>query len=150
MNANRTANAVLIAGYLVQAGCGGSLAEPTDADQQVRAAMLILGREYGAYTMQHNGVPPNDEAALRAYLQSRLEDLSIYNVKSPDDLLGNGRDGQPLGVVYGAKIATADRPEYDWAAYEQTGVGGKRLASDSRGGVYELDAAEFSRQLSGK
>ena len=112
--------------------------------------MLVLGREYGAYTTQHNGVPPKDEAALRGYLQSRLEDLKIYNVKSPDDLLGKGRDGQPLQVVYGAKIATADRPEYFWAVYEQTGVGGKRLASDSRGGVYELDAAEFSKQLPGR
>jgi hypothetical protein len=144
VNANRTTDVVVIAACLVQVGCGGSSAAPTGEDQNVRGAMLVLGREYGAYTTQHNGVPPKDEAALRGYLQSWLEDLSICNVKSPDDLLGKGRDGHPLQVVYGAKMPALERLEYIWAAYEQTGVDGKRLASDSRGGVYELDVAEFS------
>jgi len=140
----------LAVAVLAQLGCGGSPAAPTGADRQVRAAMTVLSQQYGAYATEHNGTPPKDEAAFRGYLQSRLEDLSIYNVKSPDDLLVKGRDGQPLQIVYGAKMSIADRPEYIWAAYEQTGVGGKRLASDSRGGVYELDAAEFNKQLPGK
>jgi hypothetical protein len=72
--------------------------------------------------------------------------MSIYNVKSPDDLLGKGCDGQPLHVVYGAKIATADPPKYVWTAYDQTDSG-KRLARGSHGGVCEFDAVEFSKQL---
>jgi hypothetical protein len=57
VNANRTADVVLIAACLVQVGCGGSYAAPAGEDRQVRAAMLVLGRECGAYTMQHNGFP---------------------------------------------------------------------------------------------
>jgi hypothetical protein len=112
--------------------------------------MAILGREYGNFLNEHNNAPPKDEAAMRAYLQSRLGDLSAYGVKSEDDLLRAGRDGHPIQVIYGAKVAAPDRPEYPWAAYEQTGVDAKRLATDVRGGVHELDAEEFSKQFPGK
>ena len=90
-----------------------------------------------------------DESALRNYLQLHLVDLNSYGVKSVDDLLRAGRDGQPLKVIYGASVPVAARPEYAWVAYEQTAVDGKRLACDTRGGVYEITDEEYA-QLAGK
>jgi hypothetical protein len=50
-------------------------------------------------------------------------------------LLRTGRDGQPLVVIVGKKVENPERSPYPWAAYEKTGVDGKRLVSDTRGGV---------------
>ena len=112
--------------------------------------MKVLGLEYGSYLTEHNGAPPPDEAAMRAYLQSHMADLSEYGAKGVDDLLRLGRDGQPIKVICGAKIAAPDRSQYAWAAHEQTGVDGKRLVCDSRGGLYEVSDKEFTEQISGK
>jgi hypothetical protein len=87
---------------------------------------------------------------MRDYLQLRLVDLADFGVKSADDILRSGRDGKPLKVVVGGKVPTADRPEYVWAAYEQSATGGTRLACDSRGGVYELSEEEFEKQIGGR
>ena len=108
--------------------------------------MKLLGLEYGKFLVEHNA-PPKDEAALRAYLESRMSDLSAYGVKSVDDLMRSGRDGQPLQIIYGKTVSAPDRPDFPWAAYEQTGIDGTRLAVHSRGGVQELDAEQFSQQV---
>jgi hypothetical protein len=129
-------------------GCGGKDALTQD-DAQLRAAMTILGQQYGTY-LSEKGTPPPDEAALRSYLLSRLTAMSDYGVKSVDDLLRLGRDGQPFKLIYETKVPLPERPEYVWVAHEQVGVAGKRLACDSRGGVYELTDVEFSQQLAGK
>jgi hypothetical protein len=141
----------LPAGFLVAVGVSslgcGQGANSSGEEGQVRAAMVLLGREYGTYVGEHNGAPPKDETALRAYLESRLGELSAFGVNSVDDLLRAGRDGQPIQMIYGEKVVSPDRPEYPWAAYEQVGVDGKRLASDARGGIYEIGDEEFSRQI---
>jgi hypothetical protein len=132
---------------LVYCGCGANRASPA-GDRELRAAMTLLGREYGGYLAEKGAAPPNEEA-LRLYLQSRLVNLADYGVKSADDLVRAGRDGQPLKVIVGRKAPTLERPEYVWAAYEQSGVAGTRLACDSRGGVYEFTDEEFSKQFAG-
>jgi hypothetical protein len=129
-------------------GCGGGGASAA-GDAQIRAAMKLLGLQYGSY-LSETSAPPPDELALRKYLQSRLTVLSDYGVKSVDDLLCRGRDGQPLKIIYGNKAALLEHPQYVWVAYEQDGVAGKRLACDSRGGIYEVADAEYSQQLAGK
>jgi hypothetical protein len=129
-------------------GCGGKDASARD-DAQLRAAMTLLGQQYGSY-LSEKGAPPTDEAALRSYLQSRLTIMSDFGVKSVDDLLRIGRDGQPIQLIYGTKVPLPERPEYVWVAHEQVGVAGKRLACDSRGGVYEISDVEYSQQLAGK
>ena len=128
-------------------GCGGNASTASDA--QLRAAMKLLGLQYGSYLLE-KGAPPPDEPALRSYLKSRLTVLSDFGVKSVDDLLRPGRDGQPLKVIYGSKMPLREHPEYVWAAHEQVGVAGKRLACDSRGGIYEITDTEYSEQLAGK
>jgi hypothetical protein len=110
--------------------------------------MRIVADEYGEFLATHGGQPPADVAAMRTFLESRLPTLSAdYDVKSPDDLLASPRDGQPLVIVCGKKIAPPDSPETPWAAYEQTGVDGKRLASGVRYGPVELTPEEFARQI---
>jgi hypothetical protein len=135
--------AALVVAAATCSGCGGATA---GSDDQSRAAMKLLGIEYGRYLAAH-GSPPKDEAAWRAYLESRMSDLSAYGVKSVDDLLGKGRDGQPIQVIYGATVTAPHQTEYPWAAYEQTGVGGQRLAVNVRGGLQELAPDEFSKQV---
>jgi hypothetical protein len=128
-------------------GCGRSA--PPAGDAQLRAAMKLLGLQYGSYLADKGGPPP-DESALRNYLQSRLTVLRDYGVKSVDDLLRLGRDGQPLHLIYGRKVPLPEHPEYGWVAHELSGIDGKRLACDSRGGIYEITDAEFSQLLAGK
>jgi hypothetical protein len=140
----------LSATWLSVYGCDGSgSSAPAAGDRELRNAMILLGREYGGYLAEKGTAPP-DEEALRAYLQTRLVDLVDYGVKTADDLLRIGRDGQPLKVVVGSRIPTAERPEYAWSAYEQSSTAGIRLACDSRGGVYELTDDEFAKQFAGK
>jgi hypothetical protein len=111
--------------------------------------MKLLGLQYGSY-LSEKGAPPADETALRSYLNSRLAILRDFGVKSEDDLLPTGRDGQPLKVIYSSKVPLPERPDYVWVAHEQTGVSGNRLACDSRGGIYEITDTEYSQQLAGK
>jgi hypothetical protein len=76
--------------------------------------------------------------------------LSDFGVKSVDDLLRPGCDGLPLKVIYGNKVPLPEHPEYVWVAHEEAGIGGKRLACDSRGGIYEITDTEYSKQFTGK
>ncbi len=131
------------------ASCGGRKA-PTGGDAQARAALTVLGLQYGAFLGAHGGAAPPDDAAMRQFLESRLEELKTYNVASVDQLLTATRDGKPARFVCGKTIASADQPQYLWAAYEEEGAGGTRLASNTRGGVYELTAEEFAKQISPK
>lgn len=132
-------------------GCGGGAQPDVSSDEgQIRAALTLLGQEYGGYMASHNGQPPKDEASMRKHIEARLPELSeSYNVKSVDMLLRNGRDGQPLSVIVGRKVEVPEFSSYPWAAYEKTGVDGKRLVSDTRGGVYEIDDAQFAEHVPG-
>src|SRR6478735_505682 len=124
-------------------GCAGRAA--TASDTQLRAAMKLLGLQYGNYVAE-KGTPPPDEPALRSYLNSRLTILSDFGVKNVNDLLRPGRDGEPLKVIYGSKVPLPEHPEYAWVAHEEAGVAGKRFACDSRGGVYEISDTEYAKQ----
>jgi hypothetical protein len=129
-------------------GCSSDGASAQD-DAQLRATMTLLGLQYGTY-LSEKGAPPPDEPGFREYLQSRMAVLGDYGVKSADDLLRQGRDGQPFKVNYGIKNSLPERPEYVWAAYEQNGVAGMRLACDSRGGVHEITDVEYAQLFAAK
>src|SRR5215510_3913044 len=88
----RTAQAcVALVALATLAGCGGgSQPAPNSDEGQIRAAMTVLGMEYGGFMEKHGGAPPKDEAEMRKYLDSRLTELSEYNIKGVDMLLRNG------------------------------------------------------------
>ena len=132
------------------AGCSGGPSQPTGDEATARAALAGLGLKYGEYLNSHNGAAPADEAALRAHLESRMSELKGYGIKSPDDLLKSHRDGQPMTIVVGKTIPVPDMAGVFVAAYEQTGVGAKKLICNTRGGVFDLPAQEVAAQVSGK
>jgi hypothetical protein len=137
-----------ILGGFCLAGCGGgNPGNLSDRDRETSVILRIVALQYGDYLTSHGGAPPKDQTAFRKYLDARLDDLAAYNVKSSDEILTSPRDGQPLVIVCGKRIASPDAPESPWAAYEQTGVDGKRMAVSIRGGSYELTPEEFARQV---
>ncbi len=135
------------ASLLVAAGCGGQVS-PTggDADFQTRRSMSTLASFYGDYLSTY-GAPPKDEAAFRAFLEERSQGIERMDIGGVDGLLKSPRDGQPLVVIYGKRQAPADSPNTAWAAYEQTGVDGKRMAAAVRGVVDEFTADEIEIQF---
>jgi hypothetical protein len=106
--------------------------------------MSTLATFYGDYINSY-GAPPKDEAAFRTFLQERHQQIERMKLGGVDDLLKSARDGQPLVVIYGKKLAPPDSPTTPWAAYEKTGVEGKRLAAKVRGTVDELTGDEIAK-----
>jgi len=139
----------LLGSWLLSAGCGGGVS-PTggDADFQTRRSMSAVASFYGDYLSAH-GAPPKDEAAFRAFLQERSKQIERMNIGGVDGLLKSPRDEQPLVVVYGKRIAPPDSPHMPWAAFEQTGVDGKRMAAQVRGSIEELTTEEIEKLQAG-
>jgi hypothetical protein len=125
-------------------GCRDAAA-PAGNDALARRQVSLVAMLYGQYLQSHNNLPPADEAAFRSFLNeyggSRLKE---YNIDNLDKLLTSPRDGQPFGIVYGKRLAPADSPGTPWAAYEKTGVDGKRLAAQARGATVELTPEQFA------
>jgi hypothetical protein len=130
-------------------GCGNVSSPAPQSARETAVALKLVGLQYGEYVATNNGAPPKDLETYRKFVESRLADLVNYNVKNVDDILSSRRDGQPLALICGKKVFDPDQPDQLWAAYEQTGVDGKRMAANVRGGVVELSAEEFSRRLRG-
>jgi hypothetical protein len=128
-------------------GCGGGSTPAPQSTRETAVALKLAGLQYGEYVATNNGAPPKDLESFRKFLESRIADLVNYNVKSADDLLSSRRDGQPFVLICGKKVFDPDQPDMLWAAYEQTGVDGNRLAANVRGGVVELSAEEFARRI---
>ena len=140
--------AVLAVSLLACGGCGEKGAPGSQgSDQQTRVVMNVLSVFYGEYLSSHQETPPEDSDAFWKYLESRSEDLKMYKVESLEQLMTSPRDGQPFAIVCGERLAPSDSPGTPWAAYEQTGVNGKRMAVSVRGGAHELSADEFARQF---
>jgi hypothetical protein len=145
-----SASVVLALAALISAlscGCTSNAPVAVAGDRETGVLLRIVAIQYGEYLAMNRGTPPPDEAAFRKFLDSRPDVLASYNVKSPDEILKSPRDGQPFVIVCGKVIAPPDSPGTPWAAYEQTGVDGKRMAATVRGGIYELTPEDFARQL---
>ncbi|MEM8945140.1 MAG: hypothetical protein AAGD11_08150 [Planctomycetota bacterium] len=119
-------------------------------DRQTRILMSLLSVFYGEYLDSHRGIPPQDNAVFRAYMQSRSEELQRYNLQSLDQLLTSPRDGKPFEIVCGKRRAPSDSPDTPWAAYEQQGVDGVVMAVLVRGGVRDLSDAEIQQIVDGQ
>ncbi len=130
-------------------GCGGASSPAPQSARETAVALKLVGLQYGDYVTANNGAPPKDLESFRAFLETHVAELANYNVKNAEDILSSRRDGKPLAVICGKKVFDPDQPDSVWAAHEQTGVDGKRLAVTVRGGVVELTAAEFTRRIPG-
>lgn len=129
-------------------GCGAVSQQAPEGARETAVALKLVGQLYGEY-VSTTGAAPKDLESFRKFIDAHLPDLVNYNVKSADDILQSRRDGQPFALICGKKIFDADQPDMLWAAYEQTGVEGNRLASNARGGVVTLAGDEFTRRMPG-
>jgi hypothetical protein len=138
--------ALLTAVVLAITGCSsGNDFNAGSTERLTKVTMNVLSIIYGEYLDTHNGNPPKDIAEFRKYLESNAEDLKRYNVESLDQLLVSPRDGKPFVLICGKRSAPSDLPDMPWAAYEQNGIEGKRMAVQVRGGVHELTAEEIEK-----
>ncbi len=128
-------------------GCGKSTAVKFDESQ---ARMKTLALLFAEFVGSNNGRLPADEAQLKTFIrQKRGQSPAGGAVANPDDLFVSARDGQPLVIKYGQKAGVPGRiAPSTIIAYEQTGVGGKRLVVLPTGGVAELDADSFATAMS--
>jgi hypothetical protein len=148
MTATLLVTSLLVAALLVSGGCSSAKPGPNNDERMTRAILGVLSEFYGDYLQSHRGKPPKDNADFHKYLQSRAEDLKLYNVESPDQLINSRRDGRPLVIVSGRVVAPPDLPESPWAAYEQKGIDGIKFAVRVRGGIHELSEDEVSEIFS--
>jgi hypothetical protein len=127
---------VIFAGLFV-IGCGESTPPPYD-EKTLKAAdqfSKIAGAYKEAY--QRNGRPPASAEELKPFLKKHGE---------PNALLTSQLDGKPVVVIPGpAPNTPPEEGESAIIAYEQTGVGGKRMTVDSRGTIVFVSEAEFAR-----
>jgi hypothetical protein len=141
----RIGAAALLLGLAATLGCGGVSPTGGGDDFQTRRMLGLVATFYGDF-LSERGAPPKDEAAFRAFLQERSQRLERMKL-DVDTLLTSPRDGQPFIIVYGKRVAPRDSPNTPWAAYEQTGVDGKRLAAQVRGQIVELTTEEIDKQI---
>ena len=150
MNRNRiptTANlggAALLLGVVVLAtgGCGAG----TDAPPSVESLLAIenVGKWYQVYRGRHGGKPPENEAAFLEFINGELTGRGQAAVNA-DKLLTSPRDGKPYVVLYGKVLSP--NPERNLVAYEQEGVGGKKLIVTELALSQVVDEAELQSML---
>jgi hypothetical protein len=121
-------------------GCGQS-------QQQVEEASSLkpLGIMHGRYASQHQGKPPADEAAFKAFVESLGPTaLESHGLKDPAQLWISSRDKQPYGIVYAGQVTGPPGPGgQPVVVYESKGVGGKRMVASQLGAVDEVSDARF-------
>lgn len=129
-------------------GCGQKVhPSATGIDRETRIVLNALGECYSGYMQTNRGRPPKDEASFRKYLETQQTTLDLYKIGSVDALLKSPRDGEPLVVLYEKTVPIRDSGGDVYVAFEQTGVGGSRMAARARGGVDLLDPEEFNTQI---
>lgn len=162
----QSAPVVCLVGMLVLAasGCGGGTPPPSPPTPQTTIA--VLGRLYGGYASQHDGVGPADEAAFRSFLESLpAAQRKGMGVEDVAEALVSPRDGQPYVILGGIDTRQAvdatpqagsgqpGAPQQSGlqgqpvVIHEQTGQDGKRLVATGFGTSAELDAAAFAKAV---
>ena len=143
---------LVLGGLLSITGCGRGNPVAKGTNRETRVRLNVLATFYIDYLNSHRGRPPADIEAFREFLQSQAEDLKAYKkthkVDGVEELLTSARDDQPFIIVCGKPIEISHSPGNLWAAYEQTGVDGKRMAVRLQGGVDVLGPEEFTREFS--
>lgn len=128
---------------LLVVGCSRGLSPSVTESSGLKPLAVF----YGRYQSQHRGKPPEKESEFRKFLDALpASELLSFNVKSIDEILVSPRDHQPYTILYGFPKGPPEGPGgVPIIAYEQTGVGGRRLVASSLGGVEEVDEARFQK-----
>jgi hypothetical protein len=129
---------------LIAALAGCNLTAPVTADQKQQANLQALAVLYGSATTALSR-PPKSEDEFKKYIGSqRGKMLDVLRITDPDALFVSQRDGKPFVVIYGQRQGERAPGA---VAYEQDGVGGRRLVALESGIVVELDEPEFRQQV---
>jgi hypothetical protein len=136
------ANLILPAAFLL-AGCGGNPQQEARESSNIKPLAVL----YGRYINSHQGKPPPDEAAFKAFVKGLdANQLAASGAKDADSIFISARDKQPYVILYGNDVPNASMKAVV-IAYEQQGVGGKRYIATSLAQVQEVDEAEFRQQV---
>jgi hypothetical protein len=142
---------LVFGGLLSITGCGSGNPVATGVDRETRVRLNILATFYDNYLIDHRGKPPKDVASFREFLQTRGEDIRAYKerklIDSVEELLTSARDDKPFSIVTDKTIEVSDSPGVFWAAYEQEGADGQRMAAQTYSGVNLLDSEAFAREF---
>jgi hypothetical protein len=134
-------------GGVILLGCNSKTSSEADSSS---TQFRLLGRMYGEYLAIHQGIAPPDERSFTEFLQSHTDRLAQADISQVGDLLVSPRDGQPLTVLYGKQSIAEGPGGLPWAAFEQTGLAGKRCAIGARGTVEEMEQERFTQVFPGR
>jgi hypothetical protein len=112
-------------------GCGKAPSAVPDARL---THMKVLGKLYGKCMSRQRGAYPRDEN---------------WNKLAPSakGFLSSPRNGEPLTVLYGAKVKEPVEGGFPWIAYETSSIDGARLIVNAQGTVELVDDQEFSQRV---
>ncbi|MEO2045870.1 MAG: hypothetical protein ABGX16_04785 [Pirellulales bacterium] len=136
-----------VCGGVLLPGCNSKITSEADT---ASAQFRLLGRMYGEYLAIHRGIAPPDEKSFTKFLQSHNDRLAQADISQVGELLVSPRDGQPLTVLYGKQSIAEGPGGLPWAAFEQTGLAGKRCAIGARVTVEEMEQERFDQVFSGR
>ena len=120
-------------------GCSGHAASAGGADPN----LTVLTKIYVDHMNAHQGSPPKDVAAFKAYIrQHGAHRLKGVDMNELDVLFVSTRDNQPLVFIYG--INADPRRRSSVIGYEQSAVDGKRTVGYRHGTPELIDDARFT------
>jgi len=120
---------------LAVTGCGSNAVESPTAKK-----LKGLATMYASFAVGKNGPGPKSEKEFKDYVMSAPFQQLPPGI-DPDkrgELFVSDRDGQPFVIVPGASIAGMTADKAALVAYEQTGVGGKKLVAFANSKVEEV------------
>lgn len=122
---------------VLTAGCGSGGSAGGVADKMMK--VRTMGDLYAAHLAEKKG-PPADEAAWRAFLDTKQTELQAAGV-SVEEMFVSPRDGAPLTWVYGKT------PKSQFGvtviAYEQAPVDGRRYTVATKGMADYVEETRF-------
>jgi hypothetical protein len=138
---NRSLTAVMrFIAVIVAATMGCSASENSSAKEETSHLRLLTN--VIARSSRELGRDPASEQELKAAIDKMGLSLQSMKVASIDELFVSERDGQPFVIVYGSSPQGV-------AAYEQTGINGKRQVGFKLGNIEEVDEARFAELVPG-
>jgi hypothetical protein len=122
------------------AGCSSSSGGQTNSGLD-NARVRTMSSLYKGYLSSHKNQSPPDEAAFRAFLGTKQDDLQKSGLTT-DDVFISPRDGQPLQWIFG-KNPRPSIAGMQYIAYEKTPKDDKRLVVATGGMIELMDEARF-------
>lgn len=137
--ADAPSSLILGAILILLAGCSRPAASDTGGDPH----LSMLTKIYVDHMNAHQGTPPKDEAAFKAYIRAHgAPRLKGHDVNELDSLFVSTRDNQPLAFVYSTSSTSPLRQSLV-IGYERSATDGKRTVGYRHGDSELVDETKF-------